>query len=398
MISGKRILIGITASISAYKTITLIRLLTKKGAEVRVVITPAAKEFVSPILLSTFSNHKVYCDFVENEIWENHVHLGRWADLFVIAPASCNSIAKMANGICDNFLMATYLSATCKTVIVPAMDEEMWLHPSMQKNIKTLESYGNQIIEPSEGLLASGLIGKGRLPEPEELVVHLEETFFRGEELKGKNVLITAGPTEEPIDPVRLITNRSSGKMGYAIAEELYLRGADVVIVSGPVSIHTKYKGIKVVQVSTADQMLVACQQEQSKFDIGIFCAAVADYTIQNPEQFKIKSKDDELKLSLQKTKDILATMGLQKRADQKIIGFALETNDAKKNALAKLKNKNADLIILNQFNQDNQVFHNDSNKVSFIESNEVITHFDKTSKKDIAVKIANYIILNWRS
>lgn len=398
MISGKRILIGITASISAYKAITLVRLLTKRGAMVRVIITPAAKEFVSPITLSTLSNHKVYCDFVENGVWENHVLLGRWADLFLIVPASCNSIAKMANGLCDNFLMATYLSSTCKTVIVPAMDEEMWLHPSTQKNVKSLESYGNHIIEPEEGLLASGLTGKGRLPEPEELLVLIEETFFRGEDLKGKNILITAGPTEEPIDPVRVITNRSSGKMGYSLAEKLYLLGAEVVLVSGPVSIQTKYKGIKILGVTTAEQMFLACQQEQNNFDIGIFCAAVADYTICNPEQSKIKNKGEELTLLLHKTKDILATMGQQKRANQKIIGFALETNDGEKNALAKLKNKNADLIILNQFNHENQVFNNDLNKVSFVESNETITHFDIESKKEVAERIADYIISNWRS
>lgn len=398
MISGKKIIIGITASISAYKAITLVRLLVKKGAEVKVVITPAAKDFISPITLSTLSNHKVYCDFVENDLWENHVHLGRWADLFLIAPASCNTISKMANGLCDNFLLATYLSATCKTVIVPAMDEEMWKHPSTQKNIQTLESYGNKIIEPEEGLLASGLIGKGRLPEPEELVVIIEETFFRKNLLKGKNILITAGPTEEPLDPVRVITNRSSGKMGYAIAEKLYLLGANVLIVSGPVSIQTKYKGIQIVHVSTAQEMFSVCQQEQSKFDIGIFSAAVADYTISNPEQFKIKNQGQNLHLSLNKTQDIIGAMGMQKKLNQKIIGFALETNDAEKNAISKLRNKHADLIILNTLNQENQVFNNEFNKVSFIEQNETITHFEIATKKEIAERIADYIITNWAS
>ena len=397
MISGKKILIGITGSISAYKTITLIRLLVKKGADVRVVITSAAKDFVSPMVLSTFSNHKVYHEFVENDIWENHVILGRWADLFLISPASCNTISKMATGLCDNFLMATYLSATCKTVIVPAMDEEMWLHPSTQNNIKTLASYGNDVIEPREGLLASGLIGKGRLPEPEELVTILEEDYFRSNELAGKNILITAGPTEEPIDPVRFITNRSSGKMGFAIAEVLYLLGANVKVVSGPVSIETKYKGIQIVEVQTAKEMFEICKQEQEKFEIGIFSAAVADYTIAHPENEKIKKQDENLNLSLSKTKDILGTIGDLKRESQKIIGFALETNNGEKNAISKLKNKHADLIVLNMLNSDNNVFNNDFNKVSFIESNENIIHFNTASKKDVALKIADYIISNWK-
>ena len=397
MISGKKILIGITASISAYKTLSLIRLLVKKGADVRVVITPAAKDFVSPMILSTFSNHKVYQEFVENDIWENHVILGRWADLFLIAPASCNTISKMASGLCDNFLMATYLSATCKTVIVPAMDEEMWLHPSTQNNIKTLASYGNDVVEPREGLLASGLIGKGRLPEPEELVTILEETYFRSNVLAGKNILITAGPTEEPIDPVRFITNRSSGKMGFAIAEVLYLLGANVKVVSGPVSIETKYKGIQIFQVQTAQEMFEICKQEHEKFDVGIFSAAVADYTIAVPENEKIKKKDENLNITLSKTKDILGTMGDLKRKDQKIIGFALETNDGETNAISKLKNKKTDLIILNMLSSDNNVFNNDFNQVSFIESNENIIHFNTASKKDVALKIADYIISNWR-
>jgi phosphopantothenoylcysteine decarboxylase/phosphopantothenate--cysteine ligase len=351
---------------------------------------------VSTIILSTFSKHKVYCEFSENGIWENHVDLGRWADLFIIAPASCNTISKMVTGLCDNFLMATYLSATCKVMVLPAMDEEMWNHPSTQNNIKTLTSFGNHVIEPQIGLLASGLFGKGRLPEPEEIVTILEEIFFRGNSLIGKEILITAGPTEEPIDPVRMITNRSSGKMGYAIAEALYLMGAKVKIVSGPVSIQTKYKGIEIIPVKTAKEMFDACHQEQRKFDIGIFTAAVADFTITNPEQSKIKKKDDQLHLVLSKTQDILGAMGKQKKENQKIIGFALETNDGEKNALIKLENKNADLIILNELNTSNEVFNNDFNKVSFVDANKNITHFEIASKHEVAQKIADYIIQNW--
>jgi phosphopantothenoylcysteine decarboxylase/phosphopantothenate--cysteine ligase len=396
MILGKRILIGITGSISAYKTITLVRLLVKKGAEIKVVITPAAKEFVSAVILSSFSKHKVYCEFTENDIWENHVELGRWADLFVIAPASCNTISKMATGLCDNFLMATYLSATCKIIVLPAMDEEMWNHPSTQNNLKTLTNFGNKIIEPQIGFLASGLFGKGRLPEPEEIVTILEETYFRENSLNGKHILITAGPTEEPIDPVRVITNRSSGKMGYAIAEALYLIGANVKIISGPVAIQTKYKGIRIIPVKTAKEMFDVCQLEQKSFDIGIFTAAVADFTITNPEQIKIKKKEDQLQLVLSKTQDILGTMGKQKTVNQKVIGFALETNDAENNAISKLENKNADLIILNELNTSNDVFNNDFNKVSFIDANKKITHFEIASKQEVAQKIADYIIENW--
>lgn len=397
MISGKKILIGITASISAYKIITFIRLLVKLGAEVKVVITPAARNFVSPILLSTFSNHKVYCEFVENEIWENHVHLGNWADLFLIAPASCNTISKMATGLCDNFLLATYLSATCKTVIVPAMDEDMWLHPSTQKNIQTLSSYGNEIIEPKEGLLASGLTGKGRLPEPEEIVTILEERYFRNTDLSGKHILITAGPSEEPIDPVRFISNRSSGKMGYAIAETLYLRGANVTIVSGPVSIQTKYQGIQIVPVNTAKEMFDACLKEQDHFDIGICCAAVADYTISVPSTNKVKKQNEPLEILLTQTQDILKYLGTHKKEGQKIIGFALETEAGEKNAQAKLKTKNADLIVLNLLDEENKAFNSDFNKVSFIERDENMLHFELASKKEIAAKLADYIIANWK-
>ena len=397
MISGKKIIIGITASISAYKVYTLIRLLVKKGAEVRVVITPAAKDFVSTTLLSTFSNHKVYCDFVENEMWKNHVQLGRWADLFIIAPASYNTIAKMANGICDNFLMATYLSATCKVVVLPAMDDEMWKHPSTQKNINTLTSFNNDIIEPRIGLLASGIVGIGRLPEPEEIVKTIEEKYFRDSVLAGKTILITAGPTQEPIDPVRMITNRSSGKMGYAIAETLYLLGANVILVSGPVNITCNYAGISIIKVGTAAEMFDACIKEAQTFDIGIFCAAVADYTISSPNKYKIKKEDEVLQLELIKTKDIIGYIGKNKLVHQKIIGFALETNNELPNALLKLKNKHADLVVLNSLNASNECFNNDDNKVSFIDANGQITNFETLPKLAIAKNIANYIITNWQ-
>lgn len=396
MISGKKILIGITGSISAYKAYTLIRLLVQKGAHIKVVITPNAKDFVSPTLLSTFSEHKVYCAYTENDIWQNHVDLGRWADLFVIAPASCNTIAKMANGICDNFFMATYLSATCKVMVLPAMDDEMWHHPSTQKNIQTLVSYQHEIIQPATGLLASGIIGKGRLPEPADIVQMIEEKYCRASTLAGKTILITAGPTEEPIDPVRVITNRSSGKMGYAIAAQLYRMGANVVLVSGPVSIAPAYKGIQLIEVQTASEMYEACLKFSDKYDIGIFCAAVADYTIASPSDIKIKKQSASLDIELIKTKDILAHFGAIKLPHQKIIGFALETDNAEANALIKLKNKNADLIVLNRLDSSNTCFNVDEIKVAFIDARAQVTEFESSSKNTIATHIANYISTNW--
>ena len=396
MISGKKILIGITGSISAYKTYTLIRLLVQKGAIIKVVITPNAKDFVAPALLSTFSEHKVYCAYTENDIWQNHVDLGRWADLFVIAPASCNTIAKMANGICDNFFMATYLSATCQVMVLPAMDDEMWHHPSTQKNIQTLVSYNNEIIQPATGLLASGIIGKGRLPEPEDIVQMIEEKYCRASTLAGKTILITAGPTEEPIDPVRVITNRSSGKMGYAIAAQLYLMGADVILISGPVHIEPAYKGIQLIQVHTASEMFEACLQFSDHYDFGIFCAAVADYTITAPSDRKIKKQSTPPVIELTQTKDILAHFGSIKLPHQKIIGFALETDNAEANALSKLKNKNADLIVLNTLDSSNTCFNVDEIKVAFIDVQAQVTEFDSSSKNTIATQIADYISKNW--
>jgi phosphopantothenoylcysteine decarboxylase/phosphopantothenate--cysteine ligase len=396
MISGKKILIGITGSISAYKTYTLIRLLVQKGAIIKVVITPNAKDFVAPALLSTFSEHKVYCAYTENDIWQNHVDLGRWADLFVIAPASCNTIAKMANGICDNFFMATYLSATCKVMVLPAMDDEMWHHPSTQKNIQTLVSYNNEIVEPTTGLLASGIIGKGRLPEPEDIVQMIEEKYCRATILAGKTILITAGPTEEPIDPVRVITNRSSGKMGYAIAAQLYLMGANVVLISGPVHIAPAYQGIQLIQVHTASDMFEACLQFSDHYDFGIFCAAVADYTIAVPSASKIKKQSVPPAIELIETKDILAHFGSVKLPHQKIVGFALETNNGLEHAMSKLKNKNADLIVLNTLDSSNTCFNVDEIKVAFIDAQAQVTEFESSSKSTIANHIANYICTNW--
>lgn len=398
MFSGKKILIGISASISAYKIYTLIRELVEKGAEVRVVITPSAKSFVSPTILSTFSGHKVYCEFVEDELWQNHVHLGQWAHLLIIAPASCNTIAKLANGICDNLLVATYLSAVCKTVILPAMDEDMWNHPSTQRNISLLEQAGNLIMEPASGLLASGLTGKGRLPETEQILSYVAENCFRENTLAEQTILITAGPTEEPIDPVRLITNRSSGKMGYAIAEALYMLGANIILITGPVSIQTNYKGINVIKVNTAADMFEACLVYQNTYTIAIFSAAVADYKLLETNDQKIKKTSDQIQLDLIKTNDILAFFGHAKKNQQKVIGFALETEHATENALDKLNKKNADLMVLNHLSIHNKCFDQSAMTVSFVEKNQNFVHFDVLPKEQIAQNLANYITQNWIS
>jgi phosphopantothenoylcysteine decarboxylase/phosphopantothenate--cysteine ligase len=395
MFLNKKILIGITASISAYKMYSFIRLIKQQGAEIKVIITPSAKNFVSTTLLSTFSEHKVYVDFVEEDIWQNHVHLGRWADLFVIAPSSCNTIAKLANGISDNFLIATYLSCTSPVVIYPAMDEDMWLHPSSQHNIQLLQQRGNEVVEPSVGLLASGLYGKGRLPEANEMMIHIEETYFRNASLSGKKILITAGPTEELIDPVRMITNRSSGKMGYAIAEFLYKQGAEVYLITGPVSIQVRYKGIHVVQVNTASEMFDACAVFTDTYDIAIFTAAVADFTITHSSEQKIKKSDNALELKLVQTKDILATFGKHKKDNQKIIGFALETEKGEAYAKIKLSQKNADLMVMNQVENDNSCFNQDTMRVSFVAQNQT-QDFDTMPKLKIAEILSEYIIKNW--
>ncbi len=395
MVNDFKILIGITGSVSAYKMYTVIRQLKQSKVEIRVIITPAAKKFISTTLLTTFSEHKVYCDFVENDQWQNHVLLGRWANLFLIAPASCNTIAKMANGITDNFLLATYLSCNSPVLVIPAMDEDMWHHPSTQRNIKLLQSFGNQIIEPKEGLLASGLTGKGRLPEPDEIVAYIKENYLRTIELKGRTVLVTAGPTEEPIDPVRVLTNRSSGKMGYAIAEALYMAGAKVILISGPVSITPNYEGIQLIKVTTASEMFDACLQYKQNYDIGVFSAAVADYTVSTPSVQKIKKENENLELTLVKTVDIIGLMGAHKTQHQKIIGFALETENEYDNAKTKLKKKNADLIILNKLDKDNTCFNQDNMSVSFVDM-EMIHPTISMTKESIAQQLLSYILKNW--
>jgi phosphopantothenoylcysteine decarboxylase/phosphopantothenate--cysteine ligase len=393
MFQGKKILIGITGSIAAYKAIYLVRLLVKNGAEVKVVMTPAAKDFVSSLTLSTLSKNPVLIDLFNEQSWSNHVMLGRWADVMVIAPLSCNTLAKMAHGFCDNLLLATYLSATCPVIVAPAMDEDMWKHPSTRQNIEKIISFGNKIIPVEKGELASGLIGEGRMAEPEEICNYLREHFFLKKQLTGKKAFVSAGPTYEPIDPVRFIGNRSSGKMGIALANELHQRGADVTLIMGPSKIELPANGIRVVKVNTAEEMLNACNSSFKISDIGIMAAAVADFTPDKTEEDKIKKKQADLTLRLKPTVDILKTLGEQKKSGQVLVGFALETNNEKQYALQKLKNKNADLIVLNSLNDKDAGFDIDTNKISIFEKSGKEFHFDTKSKQEVAKDIVDTII-----
>jgi phosphopantothenoylcysteine decarboxylase/phosphopantothenate--cysteine ligase len=385
MLTGKKILIGITASIAAYKIITLVRLLTKEGAEVKVIQTPASKDFVSPLVLSTLSKNPVLIDmFAENE-WSNHVQLGRWADVMLIAPASCNTIAKLASGICDNLLLATYLSATCPVVIAPAMDEDMWHHGSTKDNLQKVSSYGNRVLSVNTGELASGLYGPGRMAEPEEIIEYLKDNFFRKKSFTGKKVLITAGPTYEAIDPVRFIGNHSSGKMGFEIAKAFHQAGAEVIIISGPTSLRQAHYPFKVCSVDTAEEMFNAVMQEEASSDILVMSAAVADFTSSAISEQKIKKTSDEFQLTLKKTKDILKELGSRKTAKQFLIGFALETENEEANALKKLKEKNADVIVLNSLRDEGAGFGYDTNVVSVFNKNGDIQKLPLSSKQQIA-------------
>jgi phosphopantothenoylcysteine decarboxylase / phosphopantothenate---cysteine ligase len=378
MLSGKKILLGITGSIAAYKTPILVRQLIKKGAEVKVIMTPAAKDFVSSLTLSTLSHNKVLTDLFDEETWANHVMLGRWADLLLIAPLSCNTLSKMAQGQCDNLLLAIYLSATCPVLIAPAMDEDMWHHPASKNNIRIIEEHGCRVMPVGYGELASGLVGEGRMAEPEEIVGFLDQYFVNSGNLTGKKALVTAGPTYEPIDPVRFIGNHSSGKMGYAIAEELAARGANVSLISGPVAFDRPLPGVNVVKVMTAEEMYESCINEND-YDIAVMAAAVADYTPVTVSDTKIKKTEAGLDLSLKKTKDILKTLGTNKKENQVLVGFALETDNEQENATKKLKDKNADMLILNSLNDEGAGFGYDTNKVTFF--------FKNGDKKDVALK-----------
>ena len=393
MFQGKKIILGISASIAAYKCIYLVRLLTSQGAEVRVVMTQATKDFVSPLVLSTFSKHPVLIDFHENNVWNNHVELGLWGDVFVIAPSTCNTLGKLANGLCDNMLIATYLSARCPVVIAPAMDEDMYLHPATQASIHTLKTRGNHVLKVNSGALASGLHGPGRMAEPEEIVAYLATHFFRGKALNGKRVLISAGPTQEAIDPVRFISNHSTGKMGIALANAFFMAGADVTLIAGPMNLKPDFSRITTVEVVSAADMENACLNAFEESDICIMAAAVADYRPIKIADHKIKKVDSELSIELTRTSDILQKLGTMKKSGQCLIGFALETQDEEANAKAKLKRKNADFIILNSMQDEGAGFGRDTNQVTIYSANGSQESLALASKKEIASQICQRII-----
>ena len=371
MLQGKKIVLGITGSIAAYKSCLIIRQLIKKGAEVQVVITPAGKEFITPITLSALTSKPVISEFFAQRdgTWHSHVDLGLWADAMLIAPATASTIGKMANGIADNMLITTYLSMKAPVFIAPAMDLDMYAHPSTQQNLKTLQLYGNHIIEPGTGFLASKLEGKGRMEEPENIVAYLEQFFSQQGSMKGKKVLITAGPTYEKIDPVRFIGNYSSGKMGFALANECANRGAQVELVCGPVSalMQTKSPNIHRVNVESAQEMFEECKKVYPSMDSAILCAAVADFAPETVADQKIKRTGDEMVIRLKPNPDIAASLGQMKRQGQTLVGFALETNDEESNAQSKLKKKNFDFIVLNSLKDEGAGFRTDTNKVTII-------------------------------
>jgi len=392
MLEGKKILLGVTGSIAAYKVAILVRLLIKAGAEVKVILTPAAKEFVSPLTLSTLSRNPVLMDLVNDDTWQNHVLLGRWADIMLLAPLSCNTLSKMASGTCDNLLMAVYLSATCKVAVAPAMDEDMWLHPATKRNLQIINNFGNIVLPVDSGELASGLIGEGRMMEPAVMVDWLKNYFSTGMPLSGKKVLVTAGPTYEPIDPVRFIGNHSSGKMGLAIALELEKRGAEVTLIVGPTSLDIP-DYINTIKVQTAAEMFDVCVDLFPHVNIAVMSAAVADFTPVISVQEKIKKSDADLSIAFTKTKDILKYLGENKKLNQLLIGFALETSDEENYAKKKLIEKNADLIVLNSLKDEGAGFGYDTNKITIFDKLGNTHYFDKKSKKEVAVDIVNSII-----
>lgn len=398
VLKGKHIVLGICGGIAAYKSVSLLRLFIKAGAEVQVVITPSGKEFITPVTLSALSQKPVVSEFFTANTgeWHSHVDLGLWADCMVIAPATASTLGKMAHGIADNMLVTTYLSAKSPVFIAPAMDLDMMRHPSTQANLKLLSSYGNHIIEPACGFLASGLEGKGRMEEPENIVKYLENYFSRKCDMNGKTVLVTAGPTYEKIDPVRFIGNYSSGKMGYAIAEECASRGAEVILVSGPVSITAKHPGIRTLHVESAREMLAECEKAFPICDVVVMCAAVADYAPANPVDRKIKREHQDVPvITLVKNPDIAATLGGMRRESQMLVGFALETDNESHNAHEKLAKKNLDMIVLNSMRDAGAGFGVNTNKVSIYHRNGCEIDVPLKSKADVAIDIVDEIVKN---
>jgi phosphopantothenoylcysteine decarboxylase / phosphopantothenate---cysteine ligase len=394
MLSGKKILLGVCGSIAAYKSAVLVRLLVKAGAEVKVIMTPSAHDFITPLTLATLSKNPVLSKFIKDDAgqWNSHVELGLWPDVFVIAPASANTIAKLANGICQTLLDATYLSARCPVLFAPAMDLDMLQHPSTSSNFDKLKSFGNQIIAPGFGELASGLIGNGRMAEPEEILSYLSKHFEKKLMLSGKKALVTAGPTYEAIDPVRFIGNNSSGKMGFAIAESLAGMGAEVILVSGPTTQSSNHHNITTYPVVSAEEMYQKCIDFFDEIDIAVLSAAVADYRPVLVADQKIKKTEGNIFIELTKTKDIAAELGKKKKDRQLIVGFALETENEKSNAEKKLETKNFDLIVLNSLRDSGAGFGHDTNKISIMDRNKKIEEFSLKSKKEVANDIVNAI------
>jgi phosphopantothenoylcysteine decarboxylase / phosphopantothenate---cysteine ligase len=396
IISGKNILLGISAGIAAYKTASLVRLFVKAGANVKVVMTPASKDFITPLTLSTLSKNPVYSSFTneedDNAMWNNHVDLALWADIFLIAPATANTLSKMSNGICDNLLLATYLSAKCPVYFAPAMDLDMYKHKSTIQSFKALKSYGNIMIPATSGELASGLVGEGRMAEPEDILQFIENDILDKLPLKGKKVLITAGPTYEAIDPVRFIGNHSSGKMGFEIAKASANLGAEVILITGPTHEKISHSLINTISVTSAQEMYNAAHEYFETSNIAILSAAVADFKPKLVASQKIKKTSDTLIIELEKTKDILASLGAIK-THQFLVGFALETNNEIENAKDKLKRKNLNLIVLNSLNDEGAGFKSDTNKVTFIDDKNQITQFKLKSKTEVATDLLNEII-----
>lgn len=395
MMKNKKIIVGVSGSIAAYKSAFLVRLLIKAGASVQVIMTEAATGFITPLTLSTLSKNPVLTGFTKNAEgeWNNHVELGLWADAVIIAPASANTIAKMANGICDNLLLATYLSARCNVYLAPAMDLDMYKHKATLDNLKRLQSFGNGIIHPGNGELASGLYGEGRMAEPEEILAFLEKEFSKDLPLTGKKALVTAGPTYEAIDPVRFIGNHSSGKMGFAIAEELAAKGAAVTLVCGPNSLTVNNKNIARIDITSAEELYTASVKAFKTADIAVLSAAVADYRPATVAKQKIKKTESSRSIELMPTKDTLAELGKLKKTNQLLVGFALETNNETEHAKAKIKKKNLDLVVLNSLNDKGAGFKNETNKITIIDRNNKSIKFELKSKGEVAKDIVYVII-----
>ena len=395
-LQGKNIIVGITGGIAAFKTATLVRLLVKAGAQVQVVMTPNAREFITPVTLSTLSGRPVISEFFTANTgqWNSHVDLGLWAHAMVVAPATASTIAKMAHGVADNMLVTTYLSAKAPVFVAPAMDLDMMAHPTTRRNLELLRSYGNHIVEPREGELASHLVGKGRMEEPEEICRVLERFFAAGQDLAGKRVLITAGPTYEKIDPVRFIGNFSSGKMGFALAQECLERGATVTLVSGPVSLQLQHPRLQRVDVMSAQQMHDAVMDVVDDQDVAIFCAAVADYTVEHASTTKIKREHDDVPvIRLKKNPDIAAAAGARKRPGQVMAGFALETDNEAFNALGKLEHKNLDMMVLNSLRDKGAGFQTDTNQVTIFTRDEEPRRFELKTKRQVAADIVDVLV-----